>query len=139
PPPPHAARRKGGAPGVGVELDGGEIERGSWSPDELLRTRDFAGMTPDEFARARVLIREIAVGRPRRRTHRLRRDRRGTTIDVRALVRASLPTGGDPVVRAFRSRANAPRKLVLILDISGSMEAYARALLLYLHAARGSG
>jgi len=126
-------------PGAGAELDGGEIELGSWSHDELLRTRDFAAMTPDEFARARVLISEIAVGRPKRRTHRLRPDRRGSVIDVRALVRASLATGGDPVVRAYRSRAHAPRKLVLILDISGSMEAYARALLLYLHAARGSG
>jgi len=139
PPPPTVLRRKAGMPGAGAELDGGEIEVGSWSYDELLRTRDFAAMTPEEFARARVLIREIAVGRPRRRTHRLRPDRRGSVIDVRALVRASLATGGDPVVRAYRSRAHAPRKLVLILDISGSMEAYARALLLYLHAARGSG
>jgi uncharacterized protein len=54
-------------------------------------------------------------------------------------VRSSLATGGDPVERAFRSRADAPRRLVLILDVSGSMEAYSRALLLYLHAARGSG
>jgi len=58
---------------------------------------------------------------------------------VRALVRSSLSTGGDPVRRAYRSRSTAPRKLVLLLDISGSMEAYARALLLYLHAAQGSG
>jgi uncharacterized protein with von Willebrand factor type A (vWA) domain len=132
-------RRKGAAPGPGPELDGGESEIGAWSADELLRTRDFAAMTPDEFARARVLIRQIAVGRPRRRTHRLRPDRRGQVLDVRALVRASLATGGDPVARAYRTRSHAPRKLVLILDISGSMEAYARALLLYLHAARGSG
>jgi uncharacterized protein with von Willebrand factor type A (vWA) domain len=136
---PPGQRRKGAAPGPGPELDGGEIEVGAWSRDELLRTRDFAAMTPDEFARARLLIRHIAVGRPRRRTHRLRPDRRGHALDVRALVRASLATGGDPVTRAYRSRARAPRKLVLILDISGSMEAYARALLLYLHAARGSG
>ena len=46
-------RRKGGAPGAGPELDGGEIEVGAWSYDELLRTRDFALMTPEEFARAR--------------------------------------------------------------------------------------
>src|SRR3954451_11591225 len=139
PPPAAAQRRRGGAPGAAPELDGGEIEAGAYSRDELLRTRDFAAMTPDEFARARALITEIAVGRPRRRTHRLRRDRRGSALDVRALVRASLATGGDPVVRAYRSRAHALRKVVLILDISGSMEAYARALLLYLHAARGSG
>jgi uncharacterized protein len=139
PPPPSVVRRKVGLPGPGAELDGGETEAGAWSYDELLRTRDFAAMTPEEFARARELIRQIAVGRPRRRTHRLRPDRRGHALDVRALVRASLATGGDPIVRAYRSRSEAPRKLVLILDISGSMEAYARALLLYLHAARGSG
>jgi uncharacterized protein with von Willebrand factor type A (vWA) domain len=138
-PPREGERRKGGVLGPGPEVEGGEIETGAWSPDELLRTRDFAAMTPDEFARARALIRQIALERPHRRTHRLRPDRRGATLDVRGLVRASLSTGGDPVVRAFRSRSNAPRKLVLLLDVSGSMEAYSRALLLYLHAARGSG
>src|SRR5205807_2077790 len=115
------------------------IESGAWSPDELLRTRDFAAMSPEEFSRVRALVRAVALERPKRRTHRLRSDRRGATLDVRALVRASLATGGDPVNRAFRSRATAPRKLVLLLDVSGSMEAYSRALLLYLHAARGSG
>lgn len=137
--PPNAQRRKGGAPGSGPELDGGALEAGAWSSDELLRTRDFAAMSHEEFARARTLIGRIALVRPRRRTHRLRRNRRGGSLDVRALVRASLATGGDPASRAFRSRGSAPRKLVLLLDISGSMEAYSRALLLFLHAARGSG
>jgi uncharacterized protein with von Willebrand factor type A (vWA) domain len=135
----RAEPRLVGLPAEGQEGDGGEIEVGAWSEDELLRTRDFASMTPDEFRRARVLIEEIALDRPRRRTHRLRRDRRGRVLDVRGLVRASLATGGDPVVRSFRSRSVSPRKLVLLLDVSGSMEAYSRALLLYLHAARGSG
>ncbi len=66
---------------------------GAWSCDELLRTRDFAAMTPEEFARARVLIRQIAVGRPRRRTHRLRPDRRGPTCSTcaRSCARRSRP------------------------------------------------
>jgi uncharacterized protein with von Willebrand factor type A (vWA) domain len=138
-PPRQGERRKGGVPGPGPEIDGGELEVGAWSDEELLRTRDFAAMSPEEFARARRLIRAVALDRPRRRTYRLRPDRRGATLDVRALVRASLATGGDPVTRTFRSRGTAPRKLVLLLDVSGSMEAYSRALLLYLHAARGSG
>jgi uncharacterized protein with von Willebrand factor type A (vWA) domain len=138
-PAPPGQRRKGGAPGPGPERDGGEIELGTWSADELLRTRDFAAMSPSEFARARMLIKRIGIDRPRRRTHRLRADRRGSALDVRTLVRRSLATGGDPVSRAYRSRSQAPRKLVLLLDISGSMEAYARALLVYLHAARSSG
>jgi hypothetical protein len=131
-------RRKGAPPGPGPEIDG-ETTLGAWSDEELLRTKDFAAMSPDEFARARRLIKEIGIARPRRRTRRLRRDTRGRTLDVRALVRASLATGGDPAHREFRSRTSAPRKLVLVLDVSGSMEPYARALLLYLHAARGSG
>ena len=140
PPPPRGERRRGAVPpGPGPELDGGDTSLGTWSEEELLRTKDFASMTPEEFARARRLIQALAVGRPQRLTRRLRRDSRGRALDVRGLVRASLATGGDPVERAFRSRATAPRKLVLILDVSGSMEAYARALLLYLHAARGSG
>ena len=139
PAPPRGERRKGAPPGPGPELDGGEASLGAWSEDELLRTKDFAAMTGEEFARARRLIREIAVARPRRRSRRLRRDSRGRALDVRGLVRASLATGGDPVERVFRSRTAAYRKLVLVLDVSGSMEAYARALLLYLHAARGSG
>jgi uncharacterized protein len=139
PPPSQGERRKGAPPGPGPEVDGGAATLGAWSEDELLRTKDFASMTPEELARAKRLIHEIAVARPQRRTRRLRPDSKGLALDVRALVRASLSTGGDPVERAFRSRTAAPRKLVLILDVSGSMEAYARALLLYLHAARGSG
>jgi uncharacterized protein with von Willebrand factor type A (vWA) domain len=137
--PPLAERRKGGEPGPGPELDGGTTEVGGWSADELLRTKDFGAMTPLELERAKKLIRAIAVARPRRRTRRLRSDSRGNVLDVRGLVRASLSTGGDPVQRAFRSRAYAPRKLVLILDVSGSMDSYARALLLYMHAARVTG
>ena len=60
-------------------------------------------------------------------------------LDVRGLARRSLATGGDPVGATFRSRSEGPRKLVLMLDVSGSMEPYARALLLYLHAAHRSG
>lgn len=136
---PDGERRKGGEPGPGPEIDGGETEVGGWNADELLRTKDFGAMTPDELVRAKKLIQAIAIARPRRRTRRLRPDAKGHALDVRALVRASLSTGGDPVQRAFRSRGEALRKLVLILDVSGSMDAYARAMLLYLHAASGAG
>ena len=81
----------------------------------------------------------IATARPRRRSRRLRAHARGKVLDVRGLVRASLATGGDPLTRAFRRRIETPRKLVVIVDISGSMSAYARAMLLYMHAAQGSG
>jgi uncharacterized protein with von Willebrand factor type A (vWA) domain len=139
PEPQQGERRKGGVPGAGPEVEGGEVAVGGFSTEELLREKDFGAMSHEEFARARRLIAAIAAERPRRRSRRLRRDSHGRALDVRGLVRASLATGGEPIERAFRSRVETPRKLVLILDVSGSMESYARALLLYLHAARGSG
>jgi uncharacterized protein len=113
--------------------DAGEPDRIGWSAHEVLRRRDFAAMTPDELAAARRLIGEIACERPRRRSRRLRPHRRGPTLDVRRLARDSLATGGDPLRRRFRRRAEAPRKLVALCDVSGSMEAYSRAMLLFLH------
>jgi hypothetical protein len=139
PPPKRGERRRGGVPGAGPEVDGGVLELGAWSQEEVLREKDFGAMTREEFERTRRLITVIASRRPLRRSRRLRPDSRGGALDVRGLVRASLATGGEPVERAFRSRVKRPRKLVLVLDVSGSMESYSRALLLYLHAARGSG
>jgi uncharacterized protein with von Willebrand factor type A (vWA) domain len=112
----------------------GEPDSIGHSAHEVLREKDFAAMTPEELAAARKLIAQLAVRRPARRSHRLRRDRRGRILDMRALARDAIATGGDPIRRSFRRRAEAPRKLVVLCDVSGSMEAYSRALLLYLHA-----
>jgi uncharacterized protein with von Willebrand factor type A (vWA) domain len=110
-----------------------------WSAHEVLRHKDFAAMTPDELARARAAIAGLAATRPVRRSRRLRRHHRGHVVDLRGVVRASLATGGDPLERRYRRRLDVPRKLVALCDVSGSMEAYARPLLLFLHAAVGSG
>ncbi|MCW3024524.1 MAG: hypothetical protein JWR30_3846 [Conexibacter sp.] len=138
--PPPGAPGLTPAPAAAQELDGGDREVGGYSADELLAHKDFGEMSHEEFERARKLIAAIATKRPRRRSRRLRATgKRGESLHLRGLVRASLATGGDPVHRAFRSRVLKPRKLLLILDVSGSMESYARALLLFLHAAQGSG
>ena len=55
------------------------------------------------------------------------------------MIRRSLRTGGDPLDRPFRARKDVPRKLVVLCDVSGSMDSYARALLLFLHAVVGTG
>lgn len=109
------------------------------SPEEALRTRDFADLTSEEFENVGKLIAEIAAGRPRRRSRRLRPHHRGRDLDMRRLVRASLGTGGEAVERAYRNRVHVPRKLVVLCDVSGSMEAYSRALVLFLHALARSG
>jgi len=118
--------------------DGDEKALG-YSPDELLRDKDFATLSSDEFALVSKLMAELAASRPKRRSRRLRGDSRGRQLDMRRLVRASLATGGDAVERATRDRIRVPRKLVVICDVSGSMEAYSRALVLFLHALVGSG
>ena len=110
-----------------------------WSATEALRRRDFASMTPEEFAQARALIRQLTAVRPQRRSRRLRPHPSGRELDLRRLVRRSLATGGEPIERRFRRRIDVPRKLVVLCDVSGSMEAYTRGLLLFLHAAVASG
>ncbi len=124
----------------GDEVEGEEepLELGA-SPVELLREKDFAEMTPEEFKRARELMSAIARLRPQRASRRRTPDTRGDRLDVRRLVRRSLRTGGDPLDRPHRARKDVPRKLVVLCDVSGSMEAYTRALLLFLHAVVGSG
>ena len=117
---------------------GDPLELGA-SGHELLREKDFAEMTPDEYRRVRRLIAAIAGNRPLRASRRRRSDPRGDRLDMRRLIRHSLRTGGDPVDRPYRTRKDVPRKLVVLCDVSGSMDAYARALVLFLHAAVGSG
>jgi uncharacterized protein with von Willebrand factor type A (vWA) domain len=65
----------------------------------------------------------------------MRRHPSGRTLDVRATLRASHRTSGDPVHRVHRRRTTRPRRVVLIADVSGSMEPYARV---YLHLMRGA-
>jgi uncharacterized protein with von Willebrand factor type A (vWA) domain len=114
-------------------------ETRGYSAQEVLRSKDFAAMTPAELEHVRGLISEIATRRPTRRSRRLRRHHRGRKLDLRQTIRESLGLGGDPFRRIFRTRTRVQRKLIVICDVSGSMEAYARALLLFVHAVRASG
>jgi uncharacterized protein with von Willebrand factor type A (vWA) domain len=140
-----AELRQGRPGGRADPIRGGERSAGAdhlevgWSATEILRRRDFAAMTPEEFARARALMTQLATVRPRRRSRRLRSHPRGRALDLRRLARRSLATGGEPIVRSFRRRVEVSRRLVILCDISGSMEAYTRALLLFMHAAARAG
>jgi uncharacterized protein with von Willebrand factor type A (vWA) domain len=118
--------------------DGAPLELGA-SAHEVLREKDFAEMTSDEFERARRLLATLARARPRRTSRRRTVDPRGDQLDMRRLIRRSLRSGGDPVDLSWKARKTVPRKLVVLCDVSGSMDAYARALLLFLHALVGTG
>jgi uncharacterized protein len=117
----------------------GEERQAGWSAQEILRGKDFSELTPDELKQMRRLIDDLAAARPQRRSRRLRRNQHGTALDMRRLVRQSLATGGDPVERAFRNRVETNRKLIVLCDVSGSMEPYSRAILLFVHALLESG
>jgi uncharacterized protein len=134
----RAAARDGQANAADGAADGEERAAG-WSYDELLRRKDFSELTKEELARLRRAIDALAAARPQRRSRRLRRHPHGTTLDMRRLVRASLATGGDPVDRAFRRRIETHRKLIVLCDVSGSMEPYSRAILMFVHALLESG
>ena len=109
------------------------------SGHELLREKDFSELTGDELRHVRRLIAQLARMRPQRLSRRRAPDQRGTSLDVRRMIRRSLRTGGDPVDRPLRARKDVPRKLVVLCDVSGSMDSYARSLLLFLHAVVGTG
>ncbi len=100
------------------------------SADERLTDVDFARLTADELAELAPLLQLLKVEPPLRMSRRRRRHPRGDRLDVRASLRHSIRSAGDPVAPIRRSRKRKPRRLVAILDISGSMEPYARA---YLH------
>lgn len=105
-----------------------------YSRAELLRTRDFATYTAAEHAEARRLLADLRLAGALRRSRRQRRSRkeRGRP-DLRRTVRRSLRAGGEPIERAFLTPTQRPRRLVLLCDVSGSMEPYARALVRFLH------
>jgi uncharacterized protein len=117
-----------------------EVVPSAWSDVELLRDKDFAEYTDEERRCSRRVLRRIAGAvptRPSRRTRRARR--RGAAppagrLDLRGTMRASMRTAGDPFERHWREPGERPRPLVLVCDVSGSMEPYARMLLAYMQA-----
>ncbi len=107
-----------------------------YSRAEVLRDRDFAAYTPAEFAEARKLMADLRLAGALRRSRRTRPSgRRRGRPDLRRTVRRALRAGGEPIDRAFVEPSTRPRRLVLLCDVSGSMEPYARALVRFLHAA----
>jgi uncharacterized protein len=108
------------------------------SPDERLRRRDFAELTDAELARVRLLGRALSSAPPPRTSRRRLQDRAGRELDVRATLRRARRTGGEPLVTRRRRRRLKPRRLVLVCDISGSMEPYARAYLQLLMSGAGA-
>jgi uncharacterized protein len=133
---PHVTTATGppGEAGTSAEGDGADLLAAA-SAEERLGHTDLARLTPDELVDLRRLMAALPWATPRRTSRRTARHPRGRLLDLRATLRRARTTGGDPVRRSFRHRTDRRRHLVLVADVSGSMEPYARAYLHLLHGA----
>lgn len=100
---------------------------------DVSRRRAFDECTPAEMAELGRILARLRLTPPRRRTRRLVPAAAGRTLDLRRMVRAALRTQGEPVSLRWRERRLRPRRLVLLLDVSGSMASYSRTLLQFAH------
>ena len=107
------------------------------SAAERLRGRDFTELSAAELRQLVTLMREMALSIPPRRTRRYRRARDGKRPDLRGTLRQARRSGGEAIRLARRAPRERPRRLVVLCDISGSMEPYARALLMLLYCLNG--
>jgi uncharacterized protein len=118
------------------EADDNPLLELRFSATEVLRHKDFAEYNDDELIEAHALMERFRlVGSPRRSLRLTPTRSRTSRPDLRRTVRAIIRAGGEPGRRHWREPGTRHRRLVLLLDVSGSMEPYARALLRFVHAA----
>jgi uncharacterized protein len=126
--------------GEDESIDSRDVIALRYSAIEVLREQDLSGLTPDEWIEVQRLIAALEIAcelRPSRRTRPSSRRSRGHP-DLRSTIRRNMRTGGIPIRRAWRAQVERPRRLIFLLDVSGSMEPYARGLTLFAHAAVAS-
>lgn len=133
-------RPPSGAPSIDSRSGTGTSEReyevaSVATEGERLSTRDFAELTTDELTLLADLMRELVLRTPTRRSRRQRRAPAGRRIDLRSSLRKARRTGGYPVRLERTAERLTPRRLVVLCDISGSMQPYARAMLQLLYCA----
>jgi len=116
---------------VGDDADVDTV-RAMASDVEVLRHRDIGELTAAEKHRLSTLFAGLRPRHPQRRTSRHERWHRGS-VDASRTLRASLRRMGEPGEIAWRRRGHRPRRVVLLIDVSGSMSAYADALLRLAH------
>ena len=105
----------------------------AYTASETLRTRDFGSFSYDEVQQARVMMRQMRWRPAMRRTRRTQRTKQRGRVDMRRIIRDSLRFGGEPVHLAYRRPRQRQRPLVVLCDISGSMDRYSRMLLQFVH------
>jgi uncharacterized protein with von Willebrand factor type A (vWA) domain len=130
-PPPAPDADAAGEPEQEVE------HRYLGSTVERLAAQDFAELSEAELASLTGLMRAVTLAVPLRRSRRERRRPGGPRTDLRSTLRQARRTGGHAFALIGRSRTQRPRRMVVLCDISGSMEPYARAMIQLLYCAAG--
>jgi len=108
----------------------------TYSADQVWRRKDFSAFTPDDIERAKAALARLTWN-PGMRVTRRWMPGTGGPADLRRLLRANWKHGGEIVTIPYRRRRIAPRPLILMCDVSGSMDPYTRMLLLFAHAIAG--
>ena len=106
----------------------------TFSPSEVLQGKDFESMSVDELAQVKAMIARLRLPLPELPTRRTKAADRGTLVDLRATLRAMASARGVVVPLQWRKRRRRRPPLVVLCDISGSMDRYSRMLLFFLHA-----
>ena len=127
------------------EIDLEEVEDGinydniaslKYSRSEILSEKDFALYSEEELDEVYDLMKSIElIGGKRQSRRRIATSRQTKHPDLKKIVKSSFRTGGEPIKRHFTHRGEKTRQIIFLLDISGSMESYARALLRFIQAA----
>ena len=135
PQPTQSGPPKENKEGDSLEEAETEIERVfTYSSQEILRQKDFGELNDSELSQLQQLMQQTPWRLDERRTRRLAPDRGGAYLDLRRTLRDNLRYGGEPLRLARRERTHKRRPLVVICDISGSMERYSRVLLQFIYA-----
>ena len=144
---PRITQRQRGASGGMPPEDGDPgsdetvttVRPGSATALEVLRTADFASLTPEETRDAQAMLEALRPRLPPRRSRRSRVGRGGHRPATRSMLRHALAVGGEALRWRWLYRTTHPRPIVLVCDISGSMERYSRFMLRFAHALQRSG
>lgn len=116
------------------DIEGVVVAPDAYSRGEMLRHREFDRMTPSELREAERLVDLLVPRLERRRTRRYELHSHGRRLAPRAMFRQNLGTGGQLMSWVWRRQIKEPRSLVVICDISGSMERHSRLLLRFVQA-----
>ncbi len=117
--------------------EGDERSVPAYSPAEVKARKDFSTFSADDLEAISALILLIARRIATRLSRRTRPARRGSLVDLRRTMRRSLQYGGDPAALVWRRRKIRKAKLVLLCDVSGSMDIYSRFLVQFVYALQG--